>query len=963
MNEKAVLGNHEFRLIEIIPALEENGRFVLCSDKDGVRYICSEEFWMRQAPHPVQEAVVDANSTDQEKIELFLSLFRGREDVYARRYYSLKTGKSGYVPVCKNEWEPDLCDKKAYRCPDCPNRAFVPLTAQVVKAHLIGKDIYCRDVVGLYPMLEDDHTQLLVADFDEASWREDVSAFRETCLSFGLVPAVERSRSGDGAHVWFFFSQPVSAADARRLGSSLLTQTMARRHELRFQSYDRLFPSQDTVPKGGFGNLIALPFQGQAQKEGNTLFVNEAFVPYSDQWAHLSSVHRITPEELAAQLLMLCTNGDLGPLAEVEEPKPWPVKRKRKVLSVTDFPIQVRLMVSDLIYVDKSGFSQGALNAVKRLAAFRNPEFYKKQAMRLRIYDTPRIIDCGWEDADFLGIPRGCMDALIELLEIYEVPYTLEDKRQSGRSIDMSFSGELRSEQKLAVEALLPHDIGVLSAATAFGKTVVAAYLIGQRRVNTLVLVHSSALLEQWKASLEQFLDIQEPLPELPKRRGRKKRVERIGQIGAGKNTRGGIVDIAIMQSLFEGDTKEVKEFVADYGMVLCDECHHVAAFTFEKIMRTVRAKYVYGLSATPVRQDGHQPIIFMQCGPVRYLVDAKSQAAKRSFAHYIIPRFTRTRLPANRKIQDIFSGIVKNDMRNNFIASDTISLLREGRTPLILTERKEHAIQLAQALHKEADHVFLLLGSGKQRKKKETLSALREVPAEESLAVVATGKYVGEGFDEPRLDTILLTMPVSWKGTVAQYAGRLHRNYEGKQEVWIYDYVDVHIPALERMYHKRLKGYAELGYQVKLAGKDTEPSRIYDNQTYLKPFLEDLRNAAESILIVSSILRRSQLQMVLPLLNQAVQSGVRVSVRTRIECEETALLENCGITIETQDGLQQQSYAVIDRLVVWYGNIMYLAYSSNEANALRFENVDIAGELLELEKRADLPEQLSIEE
>lgn len=545
----------------------------------------------------------------------------------------------------------------------------------------------------------------------------------------------------------------------------------------------------------------------------------------------------------------------------------------------------------------------------------------------------------------------------------HEVPYTLEDRRQSGRSIDISFSGELRSEQKLAVEALLPHDIGVLSAAAAFGKTVVAAYLIGQRKVNTLVLVHSSALLEQWKTSLEQFLDIQEPLPEPPKRRGRKKRVERIGQIGAGKNTRGGIVDIAIMQSLFEGDTKEVKEFVADYGMVLCDECHHVAAFTFEKIMRTVRAKYVYGLSATPVRQDGHQPIIFMQCGPVRYLVDAKSQAAKRSFAHYIIPRFTRTRLPANRKIQDIFSGIVKNDMRNNFIVSDTISLLREGRTPLILTERKEHAIQLAQALHKEADHVFLLLGSGKQREKKETLSALREVPTEESLAVVATGKYVGEGFDEPRLDTILLTMHVSWKGTVAQYAGRLHRSYEGKQEVWIYDYVDVHIPALERMYHKRLKGYAELGYQVKLAGKDAEPSRIYDNRTYLKPFWEDLHNAAESVLIVSPILKRHQLHMVLPLLNQAVQSGVRVSVRTRIECEETALLENCGITIETQDGLQQQSYAVIDRMVVWYGNIMYLAYSSSEANALRFENADIAGELLELKKYADLPEQLSIEE
>ena len=962
MNERAVLENREFRLIEILSALDGNERFVLCSDKDGARYICSEKFWMQQAPQSKRAESVDAHSSAQEKINLFLSLFHGREDVYARRYYSLKTGKSGYVPACKNEWEPSLCDKKAHHCPDCPSRAFVPLTAQVVKAHLMGKDNYCRDVAGLYPMLEDNHTQLLAVDFDEASWREDVSAFRETCISFGLIPAVERSRSGNGAHVWFFFSQPVSAADARRLGSGLLTQTMARRHELRFQSYDRLFPSQDTVPKDGFGNLIALPFQGQAQKEGNTLFVDETFVPHPDQWAYLASLPRITPEELAAQLLKLCANGDLGLLAETEEQKPWPSKRKRKALSRTDFPIQVRIMVSDLIYIDKNGFSQGALNAVKRLAAFRNPEFYKKQAMRLRIYDTPRIIDCSWEDADFLGIPRGCMDALTGLLEACEVPYTLEDRRQSGHSIDVFFLGELRAEQQLAAEALLAYDIGVLSAATAFGKTVVAAYLIGRQKVNTLILVHSSALLEQWKTSLEQFLDIQEPLPVQPKKRGRKKRLERIGQIGAGKNTQCGIVDIAIMQSLFEGNTKEVKALVADYGMVLCDECHHVAAFTFEKIMRSVRAKYVYGLSATPVRQDGHQPIIFMQCGPVRYLVDAKSQAAKRAFAHYIIPRFTRMRLPATRKIQDIYAGIVKNDMRNSFIISDAINLLREGRTPLILTERKEHAIQLAKALQGKIDHIFLLLGSGKQREKKETLSALRDVPAGESLAVVATGKYVGEGFDEPRLDTILLTMPISWKGTVAQYAGRLHRNYEGKREVWIYDYVDIHIPSLERMYHKRLKGYAELGYQVKLTGKDVEPSRIYDSRTYLKPFLEDLRIATESVLIVSPFLRRPQLQMVLPLLEQAVQSGVRIAVLTRIECEETALLKGCGVMIKTQDGLQR-SYAVIDRMVVWYGNIIYLAYSSGEANALRFENTDIAGELLELEEYADLPEQLSIKE
>ena len=630
MNQTAVIENLMYHLLETVPSLTGQDQFVLCEDGNGSKFVCPEDFWLRCASKPEAKAPVHTGSTAQEKINFFLSLFRGRDNLYAKRYYNLKTGRSGYVPACQNEWLPGICDKKAHRCPECPNRAFKPLTAQTIRAHLIGRDEFCRDVVGIYPMLEDDRTWLLAVDFDGDAWQEDVFAFREACVSCGIAPAVERSRSGNGAHVWFFFSEPVTAAEARRLGSGLLTQAMARRHKLHFRSYDRLFPSQDTLPKGGFGNLIALPFQGQAQRDGNTLFVDECFTPYADQWAFLSTLHKITPEELTEYLARLCDGGDMGVMLESTEQKPWPSKPGRPKLSRADFPVQVRLMISNLLYVDKTGFSQAALNAVKRLAAFKNPEFYKKQAMRLPVYNTPRVFDCSYEDQDFLGIPRGCMDALTGLLETYTIPYSLEDQRQTGRKIDVSFQGTLRPEQIPAAQALLEHHMGVLSATTAFGKTVVGAYLIGERKVSTLILVHSSALLEQWKTSLEQFLSIREPLPEQPKRRGRKKRMEYIGQIGSGKNTRSGIVDIAIMQSLFEGDEKDVKSFVSEYGMILCDECHHVAAFTFEKILREAAAKYVYGLSATPVRQDGHQPIIFMQCGPVRYLVDAKSQGGQR---------------------------------------------------------------------------------------------------------------------------------------------------------------------------------------------------------------------------------------------------------------------------------------------------------------------------------------------
>ena len=496
MNQKAIIESCEYHLLETIPSLDGQGQYIVCKDADGSKFICSENFWLRHAPEPEVTAPVHTDSTSQERIDFFLSLFRGRENVYAKRYYNLKTGKSGYVPACQNEWQPGICDKKAYRCPDCPNRSFKPLTAQIVRAHLMGKDEFCRDVAGIYPMLEDDRTWLLAVDFDDEDWQRDVSAFRDACASFGITPAVERSRSGNGAHVWFFFSEPVTAADARRLGSGLLTQAMTQRHELQFKSYDRLFPAQDTVPKGGFGNLIALPFQGRAQQDGNTLFVDEQFVPYTDQWAFLSTLHKITPEELAEYLPRLCAGGDMGSMLESTEQKPWPSRQRPQELSHKDFPVQARLMISNLLYIDKTGFSQRILNAIKRLAAFKNPEFYKKQAMRLPVYNTPRVFDCSYEDQDFLGIPRGCMDALIDLFETYDTPYALEDQRQPGRMIDVSFNGMLRPEQVPAAHALLDHPIGVLSATTAFGKTVIGAYLIGKCKVSTLILVHSSALLE-----------------------------------------------------------------------------------------------------------------------------------------------------------------------------------------------------------------------------------------------------------------------------------------------------------------------------------------------------------------------------------------------------------------------------------------------------------------------------------
>lgn len=966
MDKVSRIRGRKYTLIEQLPALVGEAGYVICEDAEGKRFVCPENLWLENVPQAEQTAPVCTHSSTQEKIECFLSVFRGREELYARRYHSTKSGKSGYTPVCKNEWAQGLCDKRQYKCADCPNRAFVSLNYEAVKAHLRGNDPLCRDVVAIYPMCEDNTTWLLAADFDDADWQADVAAFRKCCTVPGLTPAVERSRSGNGAHVWLFFSEPVSAADARRLGSGLLTRTMACRHELSFASYDRLFPTQDTVPKGGFGNLIALPFQGQAQKGGNTLFVDEKFVPYPDQWAFLSTLPKVTPEQLAGLLTMLCHDGDVGALAETaEKPVPWRRKRVQR-LDRSDFPLQVTMTLSNLIYLDKAGFSQAALNMLKRLAAFPNPEFRAKQAMRLPVYGTPRILDCGYEDETYIGLPRGCWDALAELLEQYNVPTAIEDKRYNGKAIDVAFNGTLRSEQEPAAQALLAEDMGVLSATTAFGKTVIGAYLIGERKVNTLILVQSSALLEQWRASLEQFLTIHEVLPEPPKKRGRKKKRCLIGQVGAGKDTRGGIIDIAIMQSLFEGEEKEVKSFVEDYGMVIVDECHHVAAFTFEKVLKAAKAKYVYGLSATPVRKDGHHPIIFMQCGPIRYLVDAKSQADKRTFSHFIIPRFTRARAPAGSGIQELYAAIVKNENRNASLVEDAVRLVREGRSPILLTERKEHAAQLATLLQGKIQNVFLLVGSDKPKEKREKLAALQAIPASEEVVVVATGKYIGEGFDAPRLDTLLLAMPISWRGTLAQYAGRLHRNYEGKYEVRIYDYVDVHIPMLERMYHKRLKGYAELGYQVKFGTSDEPVSMIYDGHAAMAAFEQELYDAAQSIVIVSPYLQKGRVGRLLPLLQSAVSRGATITIHTSDDDARAAeiaavvvTLQSVGAGVILHKGLQQR-YAVLDERIVWYGNVDLLAFGRRDTDVLRFENADICGELLSLTDETEC-EQLMI--
>lgn len=903
-------------------------------------------------------ADVHMRSTPEEKIRLFCSLFRGREDVFARRWYSVQKEKGGYAPVCANEWKYGVCIKPKGKCAKCENRVPVPLDDAVIYKHLSGKDPNGQDVVGMYPILPDDTCYFLAIDFDDGAWQENVSAVRSVCEEWRIPCGVERSRSGAGAHLWIFFENAIPCGMARKLGSALLTAAMEREGEIKLDAYDRMFPCQDFLPDGGFGNLIALPLQGQARRQGNSLFVDAAFQAYPDQWAYLSQLRKLSTGEIDA-LIKTHSHGDsLGNLC-VAEPasKPWE-KQQKVSLSALDFYGVQHIVRANMLFLPANGFAPRARNQLLRLAAFRNPDFYKSQAMRLPIYDKPRII-CAAEERDgYLALPRCCEQDLTGLLENAGVAYEIEDRTNGGTPIRVEFKGELRPEQIPAAEALLAYNNGVLSATTAFGKTVIAAYLIGQRKVNTLILVHTQALLNQWKNALAQFLEINEILPDLPKKRGRKKERALIGQLGGSKNNLSGFVDIAIMQSLISGDG--VRELVKDYGMVIVDECHHVSAVSFERVLKEVNAKYVYGLTATPARQDGHQPIIHMQCGPIRYQVDAKAQAEKRPFAHAVVPKFTAFAQPltdaAPWKITEAYAAMQGDQERNGQIVADVLSAVKMGRTPIVLTERYDHARLLAEALRETNEKVVLLSGKGNAKEKREVLQELAQLPPEDSVILVATGRYVGEGFDFPRLDTLFLAMPVSWKGTLAQYAGRLHRNYDGKQEVLIYDYVDVRVPMLERMYHKRLSGYAAIGYTAR--GDKTAPeseNRIFSQEEYWPVFSEDIRSAQKEVLVTSPYLHTAQVKRFLKL----IPKGVRVTVVTGDEsslgaeawkkaAESLKILEEAGATVLLQPRVYQR-YAVFDRTILWYGGINYLGFDKAANGAMRLCSTELAKELLDL--------------
>ena len=718
--------------------------------------------------------------SNDEKAKIFMNYFKGRTDIYPS-FYLNENNEKRYQPKCKNIWDRKICYKtQGKSCNECPYFKKEELSISVIKNHL-----FSNKPIGIYMLLEDNTTYFLAFDFDDKEGNKDIKNdilnFLDICDTYNIPISIERSQSGKGYHLWLFFENKIKAVIVRKLAYLLLSKA---KEKCNLSSFDRMFPTQDYLSKKEYGNLIALPFQKEAITNGNTLFVDRNFNCYQDQYKYLSHQPKMKEIEIINIINLLSVNNE-----------------SKEITSINPYPQNIDVILDDMIYINKKTISSSLIKEIKKLASFSNSNYFKAKKLSKSTYNIPIMIDCSIEENDYIKLPRGTYEKLINYCNLHNIKLNIIDKRNKGNKINIKFKGNLYDNQNESLNELIKYDIGILEAPTAFGKTVTACKLIELKSINTLIITFSVNLLNQWKNRLMEFLDIKE-----------------VGTFCGRKKNLTNIIDIATIQSIY--NKGNIKDIVKNYGMVIIDECQHTSASTYEQTLNKVNARYVYGLSATPYKEDGKTKIIKMQCGEIRNKINLRKFNQSLNLTMKVLIKNINLNNPnpniIDYSLNEIYNIICKDNIRNNTILNDIKIEYEKGKNILVLTERIEHLEYLQNSLLNITKNLIVYRGNMNSKEIKKYEEIIKTINnTKENKIVLATSKCIGEGYDDSSLEILFLTMPISANHRVLQYAGRLHRRNDIKSEIKIYDYVDENFLITRNMLRKRKKSYKKMGYEI----------------------------------------------------------------------------------------------------------------------------------------------------